>query len=79
VFEFWPEMNRGQTAAIVLLLASVVAAYEQDAHDDLEEVRPIASVETAMEADGPRPRRLLGVLLAWALGREQRVGPELVT
>ena len=70
-------MNRAQTSAIVLLLASAAAAYEQDAHAH-EKVRPVACVDAAMEADGPRLRRLLRALLAWALGREQRVGPELV-
>jgi hypothetical protein len=71
-------MNRAQTSAIVLLLASAAAAYEQDAHDDLEEVRPIACVDAAMEADGPRPRRLLDALVAWASGRRQRPGREIV-
>lgn len=71
-------MNRAQTSAIVLLLASAVAAYEQDAHDDLEEVPPAGCPDAAREADGPAPRRLLSALLAWALGREQR-GPELTT
>jgi len=69
-------MNRAQTSAIVLLLASAAAAYEQTAHDDLKEVRPAACVDAAMEADGPKPRRLLSALLAWALGRDQRPRPE---
>jgi hypothetical protein len=70
-------MNRANTSAIVLLFALAAAAYEQDAHDDLEEVRPVACVDAMLEVDGPRPQRLLSALLAWTLGRKQRVGPAL--
>ena len=68
-------MNRAQTSAVVLLLMSAAAAYEQDGRDDLETVRPVGFVDAVTEADGPRPRRLLGALLAWALGRDQRLPP----
>ena len=72
-------MNRAQTSAIVLLLASAAAAYEQNAQGDFKDVRPVTYVDAALEAGGPRSRRLLGALLARALGRERRTGPELVT
>ena len=70
-------MNRARTSAIVLLLASAVAAHEQGAPGDLDSVRLVACVYPAMKADLPRPRRLLSALLAWALGRDQRPGPDL--
>jgi hypothetical protein len=64
-------MNRAQTSAIVLLLASASAAYEQDAHADPEEVRPAPCSDAAMETEGKRLRRLLRALVAWACGRDQ--------
>jgi len=70
-------MNGAQRSAIVLLLASAVSAYEQDAHADPKDVRPVTSVDPAMDANGPSVRRLLRAVLAWAWGREQRVEPDL--
>jgi hypothetical protein len=60
-------MNRARTSAIVLLLASAAAAYEQEAGK-----RP--------EAAAPRPagdqrwRRVLRSVLAWAKGRKRGLG-----
>jgi hypothetical protein len=68
-------MNRAHRSAIVLILASAAAAYEQDAYDDPDEVCQVV-VDAAME-DVPMPRRLLSALLAWALGRTQRVRTEV--
>jgi hypothetical protein len=64
-------MNRTQTSAIVLLLASAAAAYAQDAQGEFEDVRPVTAVDAAVEAGGSKPRRLLGALLACFLGRER--------
>jgi len=72
-------MNRAQTSAIVLLLASAAAAYEQNAQGDFNDVRPVPYIDATLETGGPRPRRLLGALLAWASGRGRRTGPNLVT
>ena len=69
-------MNSGQRSAVVLLLASAVAAYEQHAREDASEIRPTARVDAAMEAEESRPGRLMMRLLARALGREQRTGLE---
>ncbi|HEV2141864.1 MAG TPA: hypothetical protein VGT01_11785 [Candidatus Dormibacteraeota bacterium] len=65
-------MNRAQRYAVVLLLASAVASYEQAAHEDAAEVRQQAGLNAAMEADGPRLRTLLIGLFERALGREHR-------
>ena len=72
-------MNRAQTSAIVLLLASAAAGYEQEAQGDFEDVRPVTFVDAALEPGGPRPRRRLRALLAWALGHERPPGTELVS
>jgi hypothetical protein len=72
-------MNRAQTSAIVLLLTSAAAAYEQEARGDFEDVRPATFVDAALEPSGPRPRRRLRAVLAWALGRERPPGAKLVT
>ena len=68
-------MNRARTSAIVLLLASAVAACEQDARADFEELDRVNRIEAVTEADRPGPRGLLGALVAWALGRDQRETP----
>jgi hypothetical protein len=63
-------MNRARTSAIVLLLASAAAAYEQDNQSGREQVRPVAGVNAAVH--GPRLRDRLEALVAWALSRERR-------
>ncbi len=72
-------MNRAQTAAIVLLLASAATAYEEASNAVPEEVRPAVSVSSATEADGPGVRDALKALLAWALGRDRPIEPERST
>ena len=71
-------MNRAKTSAIVLLLASAVAAYEHEARHEIDEVGPVADVDPAPETGGPRLRKLVRALLAWALGRDRRAERELV-
>src|SRR2546430_2456326 len=78
-FGLGADMNRAQTSAIVLLLASAVAAHEQDARADFDEPDRVADVEAGMRADRPRPGRLLSALVDWALGRASGQRPELVT
>ena len=63
-------MNRTQTSAIVLLLASAAAAYEQDAHANPDEARPVACPGAAVDAGEPRQGKLLRAVFAWAMGRE---------
>ena len=68
-------MNRARTSAIVLLLASAAAAYEQIEQAGQEEVRAVALVNASMHR--PRLRERLEALVAWASGRELRLGREL--
>jgi hypothetical protein len=68
-------MNRARTSAIVLLLASAAAAYEQTDQVGQEEVRAVARVNALLRR--PRLRERLEALHAWALGREPRLGREL--
>ena len=68
-------MNRARTSAIVLLLASAAAAYEQIDQAAREEVRPVARVNASVHR--PRLRERLEALVAWAWGREPWLGREL--
>jgi hypothetical protein len=68
-------MNRARTSAIVLLLASAAAAYEQMDESGREEVRPVARVNASVHR--PRLRERLEAVHAWALGREPRLAREL--
>lgn len=70
-------MNRARTSAIVLLLASAAAAYEQQDRSGPEEVHPAAPVAAAVQEHGPVLRDRLEALVAWALGRERRMGSAL--
>lgn len=66
-------MNRSQRSAIVLLLASAAAAYEEEAQRDPNGLRPVDRLDVAREADVRRRRRLVKALHAWALGRKHRI------
>jgi hypothetical protein len=68
-------MNRARTSAIVLLLASAAAAYEQMDEAGREEVPAVARVNGSVRR--PRLPERLEALVAWAFGREPRLAREL--